>query len=524
MNRVNDVRRIWSKSTTIKIAPILAIIALMGWALASPVGSSPDDDFHLTSIWCAAGEKPNACHVVADQKIREVPSVIATKPCFAQKAKQSAACEATVLNDGQSTFVKTSRGNFQNLYPPVFYRTMNLFVGSNIALSVFMMRIVNILLLVGLATALYLLLPASRRLTLVWELAITLLPLGLFLVVSTNPSAWAIISAGTFWISLLGYFESSGAKKAGLGAIAALSAILGAGARADAAVYVLIGVVVVVLLTAQLTRRWLMSAVLPFVLSVAAAVFYFSTRQSSVATSGFSGYASPGQHVSWRSLLFTDILNVPSLWAGVFGSWSLGWIDTNMPAIVSVGGLGCFAALAFAGLASLSMRKALVVVTVLGALWLLPTYILVQSGTVVGHGVQPRYILPLVTMLAGVVLLQAGGVRLTFSRGQVVALVSTLSVVNAVALYFNLRRYITGTDIMSWNLNSAGEWWWNISVSPMVVWIAGSLSFAAFLGIMARETLLMRPGDVPHQEVRPLAFREESSSVAALDGGGDGHV
>jgi hypothetical protein len=379
---------------------------------------------------------------------------------------------------------------------------MNLFATSNIALSVILMRFVNILLLVGLTTALYVVLPARRRLPLVWGLAISLVPLGFFLVASTNPSAWAIISAGTLWISLLGYFESSGAKKAGLGAIAALSAVLGAGARGDAAVYVVLSVVVVVLLTAHPTRRWFISAVLPLGLSAMAAIFYLSTSQSSIASSGLSGYADPAHQVSRSSLLFRDFLNVPSLWAGVFGSWGLGWLDTDMPAIVSVGALGCYAALVFAGLASLSLRKALVVLTVLGALWLIPTFILVQSGTVVGNGVQPRYILPLVVMLAGVVLLQAGGAGLRLSRGQVVALVSTLSLVNAIALYFNMRRYITGTQVSSWNFSAAVRWWWSIPVSPVVIWVAGSLSFAALLAIIARETLLSRPTDVPDQEVR----------------------
>lgn len=193
---------------------------------------------------------------------------------------------------------------------------------------------------------------------------------------------------------------------------------------------------------------------------------------------------------------------MPSLWAGVFGSWALGWLDTNMPPIVSVGGLSCFAVLAFAGLVSLSIRKDLAAVIVVGALWLFPTYILVQSGTIVGHGVQPRYILPLVIMLAGVVLLQAGEVRLRLSRGQVVVLVSTLSVVNAVALYFNMQRYITGAGVTSWNFSAAVRWWWTIPVPPTVVWAAGSFSFAAFLVIMARETLRTRPTDMPHQEVR----------------------
>ena len=383
---------------------------------------------------------------------------------------------------------------------------MNLLVSSHIAVSVILMRILNILLLVGVATVLYVLLPVNRRPSLVWGLAISLVPLGLFLVASNNPGAWAIVSAGTLWISLLGYFESSGKKKAGLGVIAALSTILGAGARADAAVYAVVAIVAVVLLTARLDRRWIISALLPFGMAVTAALFYFSTEQSSFASSGLPGYGDSSHHLDLHYLILANLLNVPDLWVGVFGSGrGLGWLDTSMPTIVWVGGLGCFAALAFAGLASRSIRKLLAVAVVLGALWCIPTLLLVQSGRVLGAGLQPRYILPLVVILGGVLLLQVGQARLTLSSWQVVALVSTLSVVNAVALQFNMRRYITGTDVTRWDLNYAIKWWWNIPASPMIIWAVGSLSFAAFLVIIARATLLTRPTDVPHYTVKAAA-------------------
>jgi Predicted membrane protein (DUF2142) len=470
----------------------------MCWALASPVGSSPDDDFHLASIWCAAGEKPNECQTVAVESERAIPAALARISCFAQNPNKSAACQIALLNHNNNDLITTARGNFQGLYPPLYYLTMSPLVSSSIETSAILMRIVNILLFVGLTTVLYVLLPINRRISLVWGLALSLVPLGLFLIASNNPSAWAIISAGTLWIALVGYFESSGAKKAGLGIVAALAAVVGAGARADSAIYVLVAIAVATVLTVCRERRWIVSALLPVVLAVAAAIFYFSTTQSLVATSGLPGSSGSADR---RHLLFTNFFNeVPSLWAGVFGFWGLGWLDTFMPAIVWVGSLGCFAALAFVGLASLSNRKVLAAGLVLSILWLLPTYVLVQSH---GGKVQPRYILPLITILIGVVLWQAGRVRLMLSTGQVVALVLTLSAVNAIAMHFNMRRYITGAGVVGWNLDAGVKWWWNTPVPPMAVWTFGSLSFAAFLLIVARETLLTPAPDVPHQEILP---------------------
>lgn len=493
MSQTGVARRGGRRLKVIQLAPVLAIVALICWAFASPLGSSPDDDFHLSSIWCAAGEKAKECQLVADEKKRAVPAAFATEPCFAHKAKESAACGETRIGDSQSSLVVTARGNFQNLYPPIYYVAMSSFVGADIEVSVILMRIASVLLFVGLTTLLYVLLPASRRPILVWGLVMSLVPLGLFLIASNNPSGWAIISAGTLWVSLLGYFESSGKRKAGLGLIATTSTVLGAGARADSAAYVVVAVIVVVLLTARLNRRWIISALLPLMLAFVAAAFYLSTQQSSVGTSGFSGYVDPSRSMSWLSLFTTNLLNVPSLWAGVFGSWGLGWLDTRMPAIVWVGGLCCFAALAFTGLASLFTRKFLALAAVVGALGFMPAYVLTQSGALVGEGVQPRYILPLIVMLGGIVILQVDGINLSLTRWQVVALMTTLATANAIALHFNIRRYVTGTDVTSWNLNDAVEWWWDIPVSPMAIWLLGSLSFVALLVIVARETTITPP-------------------------------
>ena len=37
-------------------APLLLLATLAAWALASPVGASPDEDYHLVSGWCATGD------------------------------------------------------------------------------------------------------------------------------------------------------------------------------------------------------------------------------------------------------------------------------------------------------------------------------------------------------------------------------------------------------------------------------------------------------------------------------------
>lgn len=460
--------------------PILALLTLLFWGLSSPVGSSPDDDFHLASIWCAAGDRPNVCVSTEGSLARSVPKdlVVASK-CYAGDASKSASCEGASFGTHPGIMTETTRGNFATgLYPPLFYLAMTPFVGPNLDISVLAMRVLNSVVFIAMMTGLFLLLPAHRRSTLIWAATVSVIPLGMFLIPSTNPSSWALTSAATLSLALLGYFESTGKRRIALGGMAILATLIGAGARADSAVYAGIAVVAVCILAARRTREFALSLILPLLLAVIALAFFASARQS-VGGSGINGKAEFGP-----ALIANNLLAVPSLWVGNFGTWGLGWLDTAMLPIVWVGALGAFCAAVFYGLGARQRRKSLIVALVFAALWLIPTVVLVQAHESVGQFVQPRYILPLIIMLASFALLQRRGAPLSPSRAQLASIAVALSLANAVALGTNIRRYVTGLDVVSWNLNSNIEWWWNLAISPMFVWIAGSITFAGMLVFM----------------------------------------
>jgi hypothetical protein len=40
-----------------------------------------------------------------------------------------------------------------------------------------------------------------------------------------------------------------------------------------------------------------------------------------------------------------------------------------------------------------------------------------------------------------------------------------------------MRRYITGIDVIGWNLNKNAEWWWTVGPSPMTIWMLGTIAF-----------------------------------------------
>ena len=406
--------------------------------------------------------------------------------CFAFNADAAAACQGDDFGQNPDDVVTTPRGNFTGLYPPLFYLTMSAFAGADIEASVLSMRIANSVLFVGLVSALFALLPPHRRTTLVWSVALSVVPLGMFLIPSTNPSGWAILSAGTLWLSLLGAFETTGRRRIGLGGIALLATVIGAGARADAALYAGLAIVIVLLLTFRKSRAWLFSSIFALALLVIAGLFYLSASQGAAAAQGLSEAGGPD--VNPLVLALANVINVPSLWVGVFGSWNLGWLDTVLPSGVWVAGFASFCGAIFIGLAARVPRKGIAIAVVVLVLWALPTYLLVQSQSIVGANFQPRYLLPLMVLLAGLLLLHDRDTPLRTTAVQRWVVVIALSLANALALHTNIRRYVTGADVPSVNLNEGIEWWWQLPVSPMVVWGVGSLTFAGVLVLINTRT------------------------------------
>lgn len=491
------------KFRLIYLTPVLALIVLMAWAVASPIGSSPDDDFHLVSIWCANPADTAACLPGPTADSRVVPAALHfAATCYAGKPDQSAACQKDTFNLSPAPTVATDRGNFVGAYPPLYYAAMSVFAGPNIPLSIVVMRLVNIVLFVGLTTALFWLLPHPRRTTLVIGWVVSTIPLGLFLIPSNNPSGWAIIGVGTAWIALLGYFEVTGIRRLALGTVFVIATLMAAGSRADAAAYAGLSIAIVLVLAFRRGKNFLLATILPVAMGLISLFFFLSSRQSSSGLEGFSpdvnatleGAPVPA---SALSRLLSNLPNVPALWAGSFGELGLGWFDTEMPAVVTFGSVSVFVVVTFIGLSSMSGRKALVLVAMGVVLWALPAYVLVRSGGPVGQAVQPRYLLPLIVVFAGLAVLAVRGTQVRFTRPQLVVLVATLSVTQFIALYVNMVRYIQGVGAAGWNLDSGIEWWWDIPFSPMFVLIIGSAAYTLMLVVLARDFARVGRAQVP---------------------------
>jgi hypothetical protein len=482
----------------IYLAPVLALLALSAWAFASPMGAAPDDDFHLVSIWCATGND-TFCQAGSTDSTRLVPPAVLKSPCYSFRSDESAACQNR-LDFANTDLVETNRGNFVGAYPPLYYTVMSVFVTEDEHLSVMIMRLFNVVLFVAITSALYVLLPRTRRSALVWGWLITTMPLGLFLLASNNPSGWAVAGVGSAWLALLSFYEARTHRARWSSAVlVVVSVLMASGSRGDSAIYVVGALGIAGILAFHNTRQfWLLSA-LPVIMTIVAAAFFLSARQTSAGLNGFGGNeagpaalqaATAADSLSGFGLLAYNFLNVPSLWIGSFGGWALGWLDTPIPASVTFLALATFVGVGFVGLSVMNYRKAFLVAGLGFVLWALPTYVLTQGGDKVGEQVQPRYILPLIVVIGGLLVLQAGHKRFHLARAQSIGVVIALSSANLVALHMNMRRYVTGNDVPGWNLNAGAEWFWSGAPAPMVVWAAGSLAFAGLVLVLTREMSL----------------------------------
>jgi hypothetical protein len=478
----------WLRSTRFAFiaALVLSIGVVSAWAVATPAGSTPDESYHLVSIWCADGLAPGACDAASDPDIVRVPAEVLAGACTLGDAARSGACASDVAPGARAPAPKGSANFFSGHYPNGYYRIAHRVVSENATASIIAIRILNGYLCVALVFFTIALVRVRLRIAVILAWMGGVVPLGLFMIPSVNPTSWAVTGAGLAWAPSLALAEERDfRRRVGLLLVLSLCILMALLSRLDALFYVAIGIAVGLGLSPRvrsLVRRHRLVAAATGAglgLFVVMALLLGPSAQSSFATNALKGFTSGG-----ADLFFANVSNLPNLWAGSFGTWGLGPLDTGLPAAVWILSLFAASGLVFFGLRRMWPAKA-VSLGVLGvALIAIPLLTLQSRGDPVGQFVQPRYLLPLVLTALGVAIFGSGTGALRFGRAQLTALVIAWTAAAGFAMHQLMRRYITGLDVNTWNLNAGVEWWWGTSVSPLALWLFSTAAFGA-LAILA---------------------------------------
>ena len=493
------------RRTLVAVLILLAavIAASLAWVVASPVGASPDEDFHVGAMWCPPPVDETGCQISTKdgEKAVMVPQSLAKEyvTCYAFDHDNSALCALNASDEELAPTLRWDDGN----YPWGYYQFAHLFVQRSTSHAVLILRTVNTLLAIGLIGAIIALADSGLKRAISVAVTVAWLPMGFYFVAGMNPSSWAMTGTCAFAAGLLAATRSAGPRRAGLIACALAGAVLACTSRGDSAFFLFV-VTVALAFAVPLSRRIIPEAILACVASV---VGIWVMARTNVAASHLGASNEPAEyslpHIAWL-----NVSSLPNYLRGFVGHlMGPGWNDVSYQGTVSYGASVVVVAALCWSLRSLSWRKALSAITVAGAITGVPVVIGLRGHFNNVLTYQPRYMLPLFAVFA-LMLLAPSPARAddegrpagseafrlpTSIAGRVATgLVAALwALTNARALYLVIERYAFGRtahampiDLSMRNLSEGNEWWWPTApIGPMAVWILGALAGAIAIGL-----------------------------------------
>ena len=472
----------------------------ISWSLASPIGSSSDDNFHLASIWCSHGIRSGVCEQGTQQFGRKLPVPIANAGiCYLGDNEKSAKCTNDELRSFPNSMIETDRfakGSFVNGNQSLYYWLNGLLVSSSIEISVLLMRIVNCLIAIVLLVLAWNSATHERNHVLWAVLLFTSIPVFVFTVNSNNSSSWAFLGAGFGWYFADAAINTESQKRRNF-AIAGLIACLAlcATSRSDALAFVAIQVLFVVVLrvrTFGVLSQNTLGAAVAIIGTIVAGIGLMMSGALTFLSSGFSYVFddTPLQR-NGRWIFVHNIQSISDLYIGLVGGIrGVGASDTELYGFVRLAMISAVSFLVITALRGSSTRAKYLFVGLISICLILPLWILQVSKLIVGEELLPRYLYPLFVFVVAFPLIQRE-TPLDVSKGQMTTLSVAVAIAHSISLRQVLLRHTNGIEEYGLiNLDHHHEWWWTIPVfaTPLTVWVVGSFAFA-YLAISIGKTL-----------------------------------
>jgi hypothetical protein len=488
---------------------VLLAITFSSWAMGSAIGSSPDEDNVLTTIWCGK----NAANLRAPDTLRInrettkfdgsvkpatefcrydpknykyhlIPSLVASpQKCYLSVSQNlSASCQRSLEKI-------TARKFFENAIETNYVKIARNFVNTDVESSVVKIRLFNSFLasiLVALAGTFVW--KGGSDLLLTWLAVIA--PVTTFFIGSVNTSSWTLIGTSCFTIAFIATLKNRKHAKIWMpaGAMSIFALWFTNSSRYEGKyVILLLGAAILYSEFApknfKLTKKTVLmgSVILPVIYLI----FGYFSKPFAHGVNVFNDprvEVSEGITTTANNLLVNNIITLPRFITGFFGSWGLGWFELELTQTVWLFTLQGFLLVVGFALRKSSNTHRLIFGALFAIMCLAILYANQQKFGKIGEYIQPRYFLP---FFLGIVIIAAANKTERYPNSLVITVAILATIANSIALRDTIRRYTTGQDVfISKSLNNPIEWWWQFGPQPETVWLIGTLAFAALWALL----------------------------------------
>jgi hypothetical protein len=477
--------------------------------VGSAIGSSPDEDNVLTTIWCGknaanlratdalrinrettkfdGGVKPATEFCRYDPKNYKyhlIPSLVAApQQCYLSAGQDtSASCQKSVREF-------TVRKFFEAAVETNYISVARVFVGVDVEASVAKMRLFNSFLaavLIISASAFFW--KKNSDLLLAWLAVIA--PVTTFFIGSVNTSSWTLIGTSCFTFAFVAVLKNRRHSKIWLPACAlSIFALWFTNSSRYEGKYIILLLAAAILYSEFAPRRLkltkktalMLSAILPVIYLI----FGYFSKPFAAGVNVFNDprvEVSEGITTTANNLLVNNIITLPRFITGFFGSWGLGWFELELTSTVWLFSLQAFLLVVGFALRKSSNIHRLIFGALFAMMCVAILYANQQKFGKIGEYIQPRYFLP---FFLGIVIIAAANKTERYPNSLVITVAILATISNSIALRDTIRRYTTGQDVfISKSLNNPIEWWWQFGPQPETVWLIGTLAFAALWALL----------------------------------------
>jgi len=474
------------KSLLIKLLVfVLLFLALSAWAIATNIGSSPDEGYLIASIYCVPNQTLRLCKPDPDPSRPEhvlISRGLIDENCYGIEPQMET--DLRLYKRVCSQQVSTTQFNTR-LYPKMYLSFAAQFITESKHLSIVIIRLLNSFLFAFLIFFILILSQKSMLDPILTWLAVAV-PLAFFTIASINTSSWSVISGSVLSLIAMLAINSYQNTKNLVRYIPLLfvSILLGISSRLDTK-YSLFLIVTVAIMTKFKTKSYkptsLFIRLIPIGILLTFLFFFIQKKQIVSVLKLFEEISSERLLNASHSFIY-NVVELPYFFAGFFGGWGLGNFDIKLSDSVTY-----FSMISFTCLMAFSFkhspRRVKMVLTLTTLIFLAITLMAhLFLGKLVGSVIQPRYFLPL---FLGIVIIAAANKTERYPNSLVITVAILATTSNSIALRDTIRRYTTGQDVLiSKSLNNPIEWWWQFGPQPETVWLTGTLAFAALWALL----------------------------------------